>query len=145
MRAFVFEGTSDEIGSVMAQLLAVGAYKPASKPKGTSSEAEYVTVDFARRFLTREPPLPSNLARVLAMCAEAPKDGALRSDLRKAIGFDAQQFSGLMGALGKRVAKTEGYDDTWFIWNEWDDEAEDYRYHVAVSVIEAMNDAHLDS
>ena len=145
MRAFFFEGTPNEVGSVVTQILATGTHKPPSKPKGTSTDMEFVPVDFARLCLTREPPLPKNLARVLAMCADASDEGALRSDLQSAVGFDTHQFTGLMGALGKRVANTEGYDDTWFIWNEWDDKVEDYRYYVASSVIEAMNDTRLDT
>ena len=138
MRAVILEGTSGEVGSAIAQILAVNTRGPSSKPKEASSEKEYVTVDFARRCLAREPELPSNLRLVLTMCADASEEGVLRGELRDAIGFGTQQFTGLMGALGKRVANTEGYDDTWFIWNEWDEGAEDYRYWIADSVIEAL-------
>ena len=53
--------------------------------------------------------------------------------------YEPAQFAGLMGAFGRRVANTEGYDsDLLFFESRWNDNEETWDYRVPDTVREAL-------
>ena len=99
--------------------------KTVSAPEQTD-EAEdktiVVTAAFARHVLTRLP-LSRAMKKVLRALLDAHPDWLPPPALHRAAGYSKPaQFRGLMGAFGKRMANTEGYDpEAHFFeyrWNE---------------------------
>lgn len=152
MKMYVFEGTPDEIGMVMkslrgAEVDATPSPTKARPPlpltpfKGSVNEGEerkFVTIEFARQVMTRLP-LSAPFERVLIALKEAHPDLVSTADLYKASGYVGQHFAGLMGAFGRRMKHTKGYDDEAHFFNfEWDEEAGGWKYGLPDSVLEAI-------
>lgn len=158
MKLYVFEGSPEEIGAVYKQMdrdssdpvmieqavdkgskpaLPLGGAKPSSK----NGKKEFVGEKFARAAITRLE-LSAPLRAVLIKLYNAQSDWVPVAELYKASGYDGAQFAGLMGAFGRRMKHTYGYDaDAYFFDFDWDDNTSAWRYRLPESVKEAMRAA----
>ena len=144
------EGTMEEIRDVLrvlprAAMLHTTAVELTDEtaPSPTSSESaesesSVVTTRFARRALTRlrlSPPM----RRVLAALYEAHPGWLSLPTLHGIAEYKPAQFAGLMGAFGRRVANTEGYDsDLLFFESRWNENEETWDYRLPDTVREAL-------
>lgn len=158
MKLYVFEGSPEEIGAVYKQMERDSsdpvvidqtldkASKPplplgGAKPSTNGGKKEFVTEKFARTAMTRLA-LSAPLRAVLITLYKAKSEWVPVAELYKASGYDGAQFAGLMGAFGRRMKHTNGYDaDAYFFDFDWDDNTSAWRYRLPESVKEAMRSA----
>lgn len=154
MKMTVFEGTPEEIAKVARALRQEGAHPMPSAsflesamsetngspdvPAAPEQAEEFPTVEFARRVLTRR-----DLRRRQKIVFEVLKDAhpgwVSRDELCAATDYTAHQLAGLMGAFGRRTARTEGYEQGASLFEtKWDVELEAYRYRLSDSAFEAL-------
>jgi hypothetical protein len=149
VRLVELEGTAVEINEVLPtiQPMPAGNVMSGEPPEDTSSAAaktsegptKFVTVDFARRVLTRLP-LSKPFKALIQTLNEAHPNRVLSAPLYDATGYNAAQFAGLMGAFGRRVTHTEGFEKgTYFFDYKWNGEANQYEYRFPESVREAVS------
>jgi hypothetical protein len=115
-----FEGTPEELARAFPNLMSSAAL--AEKLAGNKSGVEpgaapgipveatldgFVTVDVAHLVLTRLPVAPEQLLVLRELYAAHPARIST-SDLAAKVGYSKAQFTGLMGAFGRRVANTQG-------------------------------------
>jgi hypothetical protein len=148
MKLYIFEGTPQEISEVIPDF---NAKSPAVFPSAAAStlttqvtddseplEPEYVSLQVAREVLKRRK-LSKEQLLVLKEIYKAFPNPVTGVDLQARIGYDRPQFSGLMGAFGRRYSHTDGFiPNTWFFEQKWDDEAKSHRYGLPETVREAM-------
>ena len=149
MKMFVFEGTPEEISAVARSMLpattsdvALSLEVQQDEARFQSSErpTKFVTVEFARRVLGRRPVLSKPLKRVLRALNDAYPGWMLLSELHSAANYTPAQFAGLMGAFGRRMAHTEGYDkDAHFFEIRWNDDEDAWEYRLPVTVGAVLN------
>ena len=144
------EGTAEEIADVLRALpTAVSLHATAielddgSIPSSTHSEppedeSSFVTTRFARRVLRRRRIRP-RMKKLLVALYEAHPDGVSASTLQKVVDYSPAQYAGLMGAFGRRVANTDGYDSEaeFFKW-EWDEDEGVWKCRLPDTVREAL-------
>jgi len=127
MRAFIFEGTAEEVGRVVQamQSNSTAGAKPSLARPITDDEETWpsVTEEFVRRVLTRRRLSDPVKAMLRALSQADPEDYVPVADLYEATGYSSAQFAGLMGAFGRRIAHTEGYDENavFFEYEETED------------------------
>jgi hypothetical protein len=148
MRAIVFEGDPREVAEALRNLGVTAQSVPAilpNEPEGTIEEAEdsgeawsFVSTPVARRVLSRRQ-LQDLPKQMLALIYNAGDAGILGNVLAKKLGYSAAQFRGMMGAFGRRLSNTPGYDGHahFFGW-EWNYEKGTYRYWLPETVREAV-------
>ena len=134
MRLIVLEGTAEEVGQVVQALPAMATVGTSSvvkseeeAPSATVSESatgdrKYVSEEFARRVLTRR-----SLSRAQKIMLDTLRDAYPQrvpiADLHAATNYTPAQFAGVMGAFGRRMAATDGYDKEAHFF-EWEREEE---------------------
>ena len=143
------EGTPEELSQAFPNLMRSAAMPsdaradappeaPADAPWPTLKHRPDVTVDFARKVLTRRPLSPEQRL-VLVTLYEAFPSWVAIADLQAKVKYKPSQFTGLMGAFGRRIATTAGLvTGSRFFVQEWDPKAKAQRYSLAGSVAEAM-------
>ena len=105
MKLYVFEGTAEEISTIVDTL------QPSTVADITSVKVpEFVTVDCARRILTRRQ-LSGPLNAMLKVIYQAHPEWVSSADLHTATGYVSRQFSGFMGAFGRRKWNTAGFEN----------------------------------
>lgn len=148
MKMFVFEGTPEEISAVARSILPattgdVGVsleVQDGARAQSSDQPTRFVTVEFARRVLGRRPVLSKPLKRVLKALNEAYPEWILLSGLHSAARYTPAQFAGLMGAFGRRMSHTDGYDkDAHFFDFRWNDDEEAWEYRLPETVREVLN------
>ena len=78
--------------------------------------------------------------RVLKALNNAYPEWMLLSDLHSAAGYKPAQFAGLMGAFGRRMSHTDGYDrDAHFFEYRWNNDEDAWEYRLPESVREVLN------
>ncbi|MDE0172845.1 MAG: hypothetical protein OYH76_08015 [Defluviicoccus sp.] len=154
MKMTVFEGTPEEIAKVARALRQNGANLMPDEPLGEAALSEtsgstgsspasgepkkFVTVEFARRVLTRRQ-LSTGQKIVLETLKDAYPEWVSRDELCAATDYTSSQLAGLMGAFGRRASHTQGYvRGSWLFDAEWDEEAWAYRYRLPDSLLEAL-------
>lgn len=147
MKAIFVEGTWEEVAAAGAAFITQGAVSvpvppavEAKKPaaRAGDDEIEYVSVDVARAVLSRRR-LSTGQMDVLRALYEGHPNTLKGTKLQELTGYTRPQFSGLMGALGRRFTHTDGFvEGTWFFEQTWDDDEQTYRYGLPESVREAM-------
>lgn len=151
MKMYVFEGTPEELSQVARELqtsaplaeVVAPSHEPLV-PEEVSDEGEEaegkdegVTVKFARRALKRRE-LSDPLKAVLQKLHEA-HDWVGIEELCEVSKYTRQEFAGLMGAFGRRVTHTPGYDEeAKFFFKEWDYETGAWKYQLPETVREAL-------
>lgn len=146
------EGTAEEISQALQALSSTGVlHATASEladdvtadtaeaaPADTDTDIPVVTTRFARRALTRRR-LSKPMRKVLKALYEAHPDWLPLPALHKVAGYRPPQFAGLMGAFGRRMANTEGYDsEAYFFVYRWNDDEGTWDYRLPDSVREAL-------
>ena len=124
MKLYVFEGTAEEIRTVVETMQPIPAadtisveapgeeMSPLTKhPKEAQEVAgsKFVTLDCARSILARRP-LSDPLKAMLKALNEAHPEWVSSADLNAATGYASRKFSGFMGAFGRRKWHTKGYE-----------------------------------
>lgn len=147
MKVIIVEGTPQEISEAFPDLNMRSAIvstptAPSSVPTVSSSKDDdgvsYVTAEVARKVLSRRK-LSKEQLEVLRAIYKAHPGTVLGTELQALIGYSRPQFSGLMGAMGRRYTHTEGFvEGAWFFEQEWDDAGATYRYGLPETVREAM-------
>lgn len=149
MKAILIEGTPEEIVHVINTMrpFAKGEIVPVARPvradtepaPGDGGAEKPVTVEFARLVLRRRP-LSANVKTVLKALAEAEPEYLTTKKLQEAVGFqNGHQLAGLMGAFGRRMVGTAGYDEeAWFFVIRWNESASAWEYRLVETAIEAL-------
>ena len=150
MKVTIVEGTPEEIAQAFPNLAASAspsvevratsraqaAHVQGKAPDDFSEDDQAVSVEVARKVLTRIP-LSKEQRIILSTLYSAHPDGVPTATLTKKIGYSRPQFTGLMGSFGRRLAKTSGYiPGSWFFEQEWDGATN--RYGLPETVREAM-------
>lgn len=138
MKAYVFDGTPEEVTDAIRRMQ-VGEAAPAiGQPQSplTVDEADEdddedegtpLPADIGRKMLTRIPLAPLQ-KKVVVSIYRAGDKGIMGAELAKLLDYSSAQFRGLMGAFGRRISHTEGYEDgMYFFDQEWIDN-EGYLY-----------------
>ena len=134
------EGTTAEIGDILRALpqaatagitaveMTNAQARPAESPETPKADPRFVTTEFARRALTRRP-LSKEMEAMLQALFEAHPKVLSQKTLLAIAGYDnPSRLAGALGAFGRRVANTEGYDrDAWFFEYGWEDGLRTYR------------------
>lgn len=148
MKLYVFEGTVEELNEV-ASNLGIGSTQSTIalphrqvEPAGTASSItdgeEAVSITFACRVLSRRDISEPMKAVLIALYHSGDAMVGI-SKLCEASNYTKPQFSGLMGAFGRRISHTQGYDEeTYFFKTEWDEDNEEWTYSLPPSVREAL-------
>ena len=103
---------------------------------------KFVTEEFARRVLSRRR-LSRAQTIVLDALSEAYPQSVPIADLQAATDYTPAQFAGVMGAFGRRMAATDGYDEeAYFFDTEWDEEVGAYKFRLPESAHLAYRSLH---
>jgi hypothetical protein len=147
MKLIIVEGTPQEIAEAFpdinmgsATIRSTSAASPAvanSEPIGADG-ISYVSIDIARKVLSRRN-LSKQQLQVLRAIYKAYPGTISGTALQTLINYTRPQFSGLMGAFGRRLSHTEGCPaGASFFEQDWDYNADTYVYGLPESVREAM-------
>ena len=144
------EGTPAELSGVLQALPGAAMVHTAAVEltdevveSSTSSESpeegsRFVTTRFARRALKRLK-LSKPMKKVMRALYEAHPERLPLATLQDVAGYSPPQFAGLMGAFGRRLANTEGYDsDVEFFEYDWDEDGETWTYRLPDTAREAL-------
>ena len=108
------------------------------KTTGHDTDIPYVTTRFARRVLTRRP-LSTSMRTLFQALYESHPDWSSALALHQVLDYRPAQLAGLMGAFGRRIANTEGFDsEAHFFDFRWNDEKGAWDYRLPKSVHEAL-------
>jgi hypothetical protein len=108
------------------------------QPQVDPDAGPFVSEEIAFRVLKRRS-LSAEQLTMLALLCSAGEDWTSAKAIQKALNYKTSQFSGMLGAFGKRVASTPGYrDGTTFFDQEWDYEEDCFRYRLPEDVIDAV-------
>lgn len=145
MKMYVFEGTPDEIQKVVQSMepMTAAGQAPVETEERTvegdfDGETKFVEIDFARRALSRLK-LSDPFKATMKALSEAYPEWVPILELHKASKYSSAQFAGLMGAFGRRLSHTKGYnEESHFFDYDWDDATGAWRYRLPESVHEAL-------
>ena len=144
------EGTAAEVSDILQTLpMAASAgitavemtnvpTQPTEDLANSKADPRFVTTEFARRALKRRP-LSDEMKAMLKELFEAHPKLLSQKTLLAIAGYDRpSRLAGAMGAFGRRLANTEGYDpDAQFFEYGWEDGLRTYR--LPASVREALS------
>ena len=109
-------------------------------PKPGEVVEKFVTKTFAIEALTRLD-LSEPFKGALKALYDARGDWVKVEALYDASGYTQSQFAGMMGAFGRRMAYTEGFDDeAYFFDYSWDTDRQSWDYKLPETVIEAVTE-----
>ncbi|MDE0513002.1 MAG: hypothetical protein OXI88_14575 [Gammaproteobacteria bacterium] len=144
------EGTAAEISDVLRALpgaatvhtaaveLTDAGVQATTSSETPEPESRFVTTRFARRVLNRLP-ISKPMKNVLSALCKAHPEWLSRATLRDAAGYGSSEYAGMMGAFGRRIANTEGYDsETDFFEGKWDDDERTWYCRLPDTVREAL-------
>ena len=144
------EGTATEISDVLRSLpggatvytaaveLTNEGVRATTSSETTEPESRFVTTRFARRVLKRLP-LSTPMKNVLRALYKAHPNRLSQATLQDVAGYEPSQYAGMMGAFGRRIANTEGYDSEteFFDWKQ-DEEEKTWYCRLPDTVREAL-------
>lgn len=136
------EGTREEIEALVRSLLPdLTNHRANNFP--TRTFGTDMTEEFAFRVLKRRP-LSAQTTVILSLLLKQYPNWTPATDLMKAVNYTPSQLAGTLGALGKRVSGTEGYDgNSRFFDNEWDYDIDCYKYRLVPGAASAVERAKL--
>ena len=106
--------------------------------ESAESDSTVVTTRFARLALTRLG-LSSPMKNALIALCEAHPGWLTRAELHDVTGYKPAQFAGLLGAFGRRLTKTKGYDENLkFFEYRWNDDQRAWDYRLPKTVCKAL-------
>lgn len=146
---FVFEGSPEEIAKVVETMgpmspltkemaLTLESTKSSPRVKKLSETPEkYVTKEFAIRLLTRRE-LSKPVTAVIKRLTASGDEWVSSQELYEASNYKPAQFAGMMGAFGRRMYHTKGYDEEAHFWDFRENEEDgSWEYRLPQSVREA--------
>ena len=147
------EGTAEEIGNALKALSYKGVLNatalelngsvmPAvAKPEAADIEEVFVSTEFAKRALQRLP-LSRPMKSVLKKLYETHPGSLSTEELHDVADYTPPQFAGLMGAFGRRLANTSGYDGEkeFFVWR-WNEDNDAWDCRLPDSVCKALEES----
>ena len=145
------EGTPEEIGAALKFLPSAGIPHTIgvemnghdatdATDDATEPEETFVSTEFAKRALHRRH-LSPEMKRVLKALYGAHPESLSTEELHHAAGYTPPQFAGLMGAFGRRLSHTNGYDaDRHFFDWRWNDEREARECQLPDTVRQALEE-----
>jgi hypothetical protein len=145
--SITIEGSPNEIADLIRQLeLSPFDFSRLHKrdflrPLADPESGPFVSEEVAFRILKRRSLSPEQLS-MLAMLREADQNWTSAKSIQLKLGYSSSQFSGMLGAFGKRVSSTPGYrEGTLFFDQEWDYEEGCNRYRLPEDVLDALKRA----
>ena len=122
VRVIVVEGSVDDVRATMEAIRPLVSEPESSTVEpiaGGEAEAiddstgkRFVTVEFAREVLTRLPLSPAQRAMLKALYDAEAEEYVTTTELVRVLAYGTgHQLAGLMGAFGRRIANTEGFDE----------------------------------
>ena len=85
------------------------------------------------------PGRPKPMSNLLRALCDAHPNWLSQEEMCDASGYLGSQYSGLMGAFGRRLANTDGYDsEAHFFEYQWDEDSEGWVYRLPDPVREAL-------
>lgn len=105
-----------------------------------SGGKRFVTVEFAREVLTRLPLSPAQSAVLKALYDAGAEEYVTTTELVRALGYGSgHQLAGVMGAFGRRIANTKGFDENaTFFEMRWNETAAAWEYRLPANVRKAL-------
>ena len=149
MKATILEGTAEEIIEVINTIERASEavvtksrgdpLDPDSPSQPVGGTTVFVTTEFARRALARLR-LSRSMRAMLKALYDANSGYVTTTSLLGVVGYGSgHQFAGLMGAFGRRLANTPGYDaQAWFFDSQWNDDEGAWEYRLPDTVREAL-------
>ena len=156
MKMTIYEGTSEEIAKIARAMQSSPAENtlplvsstmptPSEEPKsikgvGSNSRNAFISSDIALRAFTRRR-LSNTQKKLLRKLMSSSPNWASRDELLEETGYTANQFAGLVGALGRRVSHTQGYvDGTSWIDVRRNDSLSTLEYRLPESTHQALSE-----
>lgn len=147
------EGTAEEIGNALKALQPTGALyttalelhshvtRAEAEPEFSDAEEAFVSTEFAKRALKRLP-ISKPMKEVLKNLYKKGKRSLSTKELHDVAGYTPPQFAGLMGAFGRRLANTKGYDSNrqFFDWR-WNEDKNTWDCRLPESVRKALEES----
>lgn len=137
-----FEGTADDIARLIKSLDIVSSDLNGGERHGGDSQDAAMPEEFAELALSRRPLSPAQ-RKLFRMLLRNGADWLPSSEILRRMDLNGNQYGGLFGAIGRRVAMTKGfkYGFTLFEW-QWSDDREenDCRLHpAALAAVASIN------
>lgn len=151
VRVIVIEGSVDEVRATMEVIRPLVSEPRSSSIEESASEVEtdaiddsggkrFVTVEFAREVLTRLPLSPAQKAVLKALYDAGAEEYVTTTELVRVLRYDSgHQLAGVMGAFGRRIANTKGFDENaTFFEIRWNETAAAWEYRLPATVRKAL-------
>lgn len=153
VRVILVEGSVDEVRSTMEVIRPLVSGPNSLSPERSVAEVgtetgdssnggggeRFVTVEFAREAFKRRQ-LAQAPRAVLKSLYDAGKKFVTTTELVRAAGYrSGHQLAGLMGAFGRRLANTRGFDKgATFFEHRWNETADAWEYRLPANVRKAL-------
>lgn len=111
-----------------------------SEVMDNSGGKRFVTVEFARRALTRLPLSAAQRTVLRTLYDAGAGEYVTTTELVRTLGYrSGHQLAGVMGAFGRRIANTRGFDEnaTFFEW-QLNEDAAAWEYRLPANVRKAL-------
>ena len=146
MKFMIFEGTPQEFTDVAPMMGLKPTDKPANNGKTEeiatqlSTPADDLTVEQVKAVLERRP-LAEPVKAMLKLLYEAGEKRISSDTLKEALGYNAHEFRGMLGAFGRRRANTEGIPEGVKLLDEhWDHELRQKTWSLPANARKALED-----
>ena len=156
VRVIVVEGSVADVRATMEVIRPLVSEPRNSWTDGSLTEVEseaiddsgskrFVTVGFAREVLTRLPLSPAQRSVNKALYDAGAEEYVTTTELVRALGYGSgHQLAGVMGAFGRRIANTKGFDENaTFFEIRWNETAAAWEYRLPANVRRALEQQRL--
>lgn len=105
-----------------------------------SGEKRFVAVEFAREVLRRLPLSPAQRAVLKVLYDAGAEEYVTTTELVRVLRYESgHQLAGVMGAFGRRIANTKGFDkNAAFFEIRWSETAAAWEYRLPATVRKAL-------
>lgn len=139
MRAIVqgieVEGTPEEIAQLKALLEAT---EKSPKTSSTSGAKRFVPAELMFRMIKRRS-ISNPQRNLLIALRDNHPNWTSAKELQKATGYNANQLAGLLGAFGKRVAATDGFEEGMTLFDyDWSYDEDCYLYRLDEDTLQGV-------
>ncbi len=151
VKVILVEGSVDDVRAIMEVIRPLVSGPKSSSTEESASEVEseviddsggkrFVTVEFARRVLTRLPLSQAQKAVLKTLYDAGAEEYVTTTELVRVLGFESgHQLAGVMGAFGRRIANTKGFDENaTFFEFRWNETAAAWEYRLPANVRKAL-------
>ena len=151
VKVIVVEGSVDDVRAIMESIRPLVSEPRSSSTEESTSEVEteaiddsggkrFVTVEFAREVLSRLPLSPAQKAALKALYDAGAEEYVTTTELVRVLRYESgHQLAGVMGAFGRRIANTKGFDENaTFFETRWNETAAAWEYRLPATVRKAL-------